>query len=1144
MLFPPGVSHGVVGCERADLCVQVLVEMDDVDIDSQAFTEDTCRKRWSLLDMTEFERRRGIARELMTMREVMETKMSNPSTPQTSERHFGEKTASLPSAGATGRVLSACSSPSLVPDPQRIGASLAPAAHRMAALAQGAHASADLHSGAARTEGGPEHVSLGTATNGVHRDRQSVPVRSSPPQATVLQSTQRKEAWGASASPAASEPSVPTRTAASQSKESGDSDNDTDDSEDVEVVDPSELRRQATADSEFASGRPSTAHGSWRAVAAANGSADEMVGSMARPRTAPSQAEFEKSVQDEQLERSDFTIFTHDLKKTCDGFYNAVKANLPSIQVEEVSDDDDDDIAPVFSNLQVNDKGEYVGKLRVGPLLPETQSVASSVVSAVEQRSKSVSSPAPAISPRPAAAAPLSIVAPSVKIGDDLSSSEDEVVQVIDSSELRRGTAQRRAMGLGNGSAAPDIAKTTLLARNVSVEGKQASLDGDVQVLRRAEAELHNAMLGRAARKEAVPPPTRNPEDQATLDQKMLEAVQKSVVNVELEAARGISCLAKGLHDQAVVHLSEAISAGGLMAPVDDAGGAVCKMNVNAEDGVKWLVARGKCYLELSQCYNAVPDLAKAVSLDSASVDARLQYAISLRFSCRYVEAAEQIKYLLQLEPAHAYGKLEQRRLQQRIAHAHGQDLDTWRRKDSVITTAKEIQARAEKSIQDSKSKIESLSQRQKEKELEHDFFEQIAHAKEAQEAECAWQAQLNKEALLDVDLGGIDVDDLLKELQDMQPDPNIFANALRRIESIPQQEGEALDTTSLPPLLQALAGPSGTLPNMHTDSETPPQVLDTASTPAPAATEAAESKTLQSESEMPTALEVGAGARALKSDISSMFPSDAEFSAAPQQPQAHHSQCQTGRAQNAAPLPAPSPAPRVVAAKEEPTAAAPIIKGSIGAKLRALREGQAASAIPTPCVDAMIDCVALAESTATVGARAATPVHVPEDMAVTQKEGNVKIVASPHTTVQTPKQRQEVVMQKQVRGRMQMAGSDDDDDDSEEEQDIMALRSKMKERSKKLSPEEQEAETRKKEALKFLECRAQQDREDQERRRKEDEKRKQEEEARKKQLDDLATESARKRREMDKEREERDSIEKLQAEQHRRAQVCIYLYV
>ena len=59
-------------------------------------------------------------------------------------------------------------------------------------------------------------------------------------------------------------------------------------------------------------------------------------------------------VESEQLERSDFTIFTHDLKKTCDSYYATVKANLPSIAVEEVTDDEDDDedaVAPVCQSL-------------------------------------------------------------------------------------------------------------------------------------------------------------------------------------------------------------------------------------------------------------------------------------------------------------------------------------------------------------------------------------------------------------------------------------------------------------------------------------------------------------------------------------------------------------------------------------------------------------------------------------------------------------------------------------------------------------------------------------------------------------------------------------------------------------------------
>ena len=79
----------------------MLVEIDEVDIDRTAFSEDACRKRWSLLDMTEFERRRGIARELMTMREVVEARLSNPSTPHTGARHFGESTMSPPSTAGS-----------------------------------------------------------------------------------------------------------------------------------------------------------------------------------------------------------------------------------------------------------------------------------------------------------------------------------------------------------------------------------------------------------------------------------------------------------------------------------------------------------------------------------------------------------------------------------------------------------------------------------------------------------------------------------------------------------------------------------------------------------------------------------------------------------------------------------------------------------------------------------------------------------------------------------------------------------------------------------------------------------------------------------------------------------------------------------
>ena len=138
-----------------------------------------------------------------------------------------------------------------------------------------------------------------------------------------------------------------------------------------------------------------------------------------------------------------------------------------------------------------------------------------------------------------------------------------------------------------------------------------------------------------------------------------------------------------------------------------------------------------------------------------------------------------------------------------------------------------------------------------------------------------------------------------------------------------------------------------------------------------------------------------------------------------------------------------------------------------------------------------------------------------------------------------TPKQRRELAMQLRAQGRMALAGSDEEEDDSEEEQDLMALRSKLKERSKKLSPEEQDAQERKAAAQRFLEERARQDREERERRRVEEEERKKAQEARQKQLDDLAAESARKRREMDREREEREREKAQEEARRRRAQAA-----
>jgi len=946
-------------CKRlmAKYSGQVLVEMDDVDIDSEAFTEDACRRRWSLLDMTEFERRRGIARELMTMREVIETKMSNPTTPQTAARHFGEASASAtpPSASRIDRGSLASTPSRLAPETVRVGASLGPEAHRMPA-------SPVL----------PQEAGVA----GVRGSRQSrAPPAPTPATNTpaVVRTDERREAWAAAASPALPEAHAPPIVSASRPKTAGNDEEDSDSSDEIEVIDPSELRRRSMKGSLAGSAPPSTAL--MPPPSSSKGEAKEVNESeralaapaVPRPGTAPSKAVFEKSVYDEQLERSDFTIFTHDLKKTCDGFYNAVRANLPSIAVEEVTDDEDDEVAPVFSNLQLNDKGEYVGRLKVGPLLTEPPPSSPAAPAAPPTQPAHPLHPAAASSPAgPPAAYPVSVVAPAVEPESASSDEDGEVEEVVDSADLRR-----RAMAMGthpNPSPPRSAATTTPSPTRVPPPApvpqaapepvsQQVLLEKDLKILKQAEADLHNAMLGRGARKDAAPPlsAARDPAELAALDQKMAEAARNnSFINVEIEAAKGLSLVAKGEHATAVGCLSAAIEGAGLVAPKDGAPLPAQKPTVAVDDAVKWLVARGKCYLEIGECYNAVPDLERAVALDDASVEARLQYAIALRFSCKYVEASEQIKHLLRLDPEHRYGRLEERRLQQRLAHAQGQDLDTWRRKDSVIATAKEIQARAEKSIEESRSKVESLNHKKKEKELEEAFFRQIAQAKEKQAAERERMTEVSQDAILDVNLGGIDVDDLLRELHEMQPDPNVFASMSPRAGEAGGEGGEGEEAKAaqalptLPPLLQALVS-SGSMPESPAPAAAAADIEEDAALEAAPARAAAEPDARPP----PTPLEIGAGARAVMSNVSGLFEAADSVEALVRKPAAAtHPRIAAAPPAHRAPVAVAAVGSAEAGAtqpgdKGEQTSGPPIEKGSIGAKLRALREGRMAPPMP-----------------------------------------------------------------------------------------------------------------------------------------------------------------------------------------------------
>ena len=296
--------------------------------------------------MAEFDRRRGIARELMTMREVVESRLSSPQppslaqTPEPGARHLGEDT--TPPVSATTTAVRA--STELAPDPPRVRASPAPAAKRASASSpRNDQKCTDL----IVSPRVPAFSDPGSGTGGGPYSLPRIMREAEPASSLSHQDVaERNEAWVAEAVPGS-----PMRTEEDAYRATGDSEDDRSEVEggsdsdsqiDIDVVDPAELRRRALGAAMLA---PAASAGVGR-TSAGIGAGDAPV--------PMSMSEFEKRVESEQLERSDFTIFTHDLKKTCDSYYATVKANLPSIAVEEVTDDEDDDedaVAPVCQSL-------------------------------------------------------------------------------------------------------------------------------------------------------------------------------------------------------------------------------------------------------------------------------------------------------------------------------------------------------------------------------------------------------------------------------------------------------------------------------------------------------------------------------------------------------------------------------------------------------------------------------------------------------------------------------------------------------------------------------------------------------------------------------------------------------------------------
>ena len=257
-------------------------------------------------------------------------------------------------------------------------------------------------------------------------------------------------------------------------------------------------------------------------------------------------------------------------------------------------------------------------------------------------------------------------------------------------------------------------------------------------------------------------------EARKDLDSKFAQAVKQDAPNVEIEAAQGLALLEKGQHAMAVVRPSAAITASGVPLPREDelATAHLTSMSVRRMLLSGWH-AESAIWSSGSASRRARP--AKAVALDGPTRTRGCSMP-SRCFSSKYATQA-QIKELLRLSPGHTYVKrssdacsnaLRTRRVATRIHGPQGRG----------YLNCQEIQAIAERSIRRVVT-VWMICTTGSEKGSRRPF-PQIAQAEMTQEADRAEQAQrmAASSAILDVDLGGVDVDKLLQELQDMEPDP------------------------------------------------------------------------------------------------------------------------------------------------------------------------------------------------------------------------------------------------------------------------------------------------------------------------------------------------------------------------------------
>jgi tetratricopeptide (TPR) repeat protein len=500
----------------------ILCETDDENLDPDHYTEEACRLRWSFLDFEEFQRRKQLATEVFTMRTILAPRIHKSTSPPVSDI---EK---IP-AGIGEQFFVSTTLKKTAEEAEEGNQSLVSHSHGPTISFHG-EIVVDDKKKPSHSPHNSDSVSRASCLSDITIDSSEETVKSSKHTAASIKHqnfliTSEESDMGA-----------------------------------WSFDDQTELTPQPkpALDPVYPNPRPSPS-----VTSPQNHSPRHL-------------SELERSVLDEGLEISNFTIFSHNLKTQFEGFYNEVRGALPAMRdsVSSSSDEDDEDeVVPVFSNLRVDEKtGEYVGHIAG---LAQINAAATPSAGAASKASSSTSLIQAAVS---------------------------ETAAVFDWKQVAPHEPKPQA---GMSSQRP----TNAPSQPVRVE-KFKELD--------------------------IAPVLKSAEDSAV------------AADWCRERTEGQLCAGRGDHVGAVAHLSRAISS----AEANSAAGVETLAEMWQERAESLMAIQH--YAEAAEDWQRLILAIEREGVGAVTVNAakaRLQLAISLRFTGKYVDAAHEVDIVLQVEP-------------------------------------------------------------------------------------------------------------------------------------------------------------------------------------------------------------------------------------------------------------------------------------------------------------------------------------------------------------------------------------------------------------------------------------------------------------------------------------------------------------